>query len=163
MVYCLDTPSGSGWNANNFVEKLVPLPDLEERIQAIEKLQGINPFNHASGEKEERLPLVALGSTRARATKYSEEELGEEMLKLLESKEERAKNDSMNEGSDEDSLDLDFSEDELGDITVNHSKTHVEDSNSPAGRRHEEHSYFEERQSFGQPNGIGNRAVTPVV
>ncbi len=55
----------------------------------------------------------------------------------------------------------------MGDITVNQSKTLAEDSNSLAGRRHEEHRemnrYFVEQQRFGQPDGIGNRAVTPVV
>ncbi len=114
-------------------------------------------------EREERLPLVALGSTRVRASKFTEEELGEEMLKLLESKEGEARNDSLNGGSEDESFDLDFSEDELGDITVNQSRTHVEDSSSLAGRRQEEHSYFEGQQQFGQPNGIGNGTVTPVV
>jgi hypothetical protein len=100
--------------ANNFVEKLAPLPDLEERIAAIEKPQGINTFNYASGEKEERLPLVTLGSTMGRASKFTEENLGEEISKLLESKEGGSNNGSLNGGSEDDSLDIDFEEDDLG-------------------------------------------------
>jgi hypothetical protein len=78
--------------ANHFVEKLVPLPDLEERIAAIEKPQGINPFTPTSGETEERLR-----STKERASKFSEENLGVEMSKLLASKERGTRNGSLME------------------------------------------------------------------
>ena len=86
------------------------------------------------------------------------------MSKLLESKGEEARE---NASGSEHSLELDFSEDETGDITVNLSRAHAGESSSPEARRPEENReinrYFEEVQQYGQPNGIGNRAVTPVI
>ena len=74
----------------------------------------------------------------------------------------------MNEGSEHNSLDLDFEEDDLGDITVRESKAHAGESCSPeAVEDREMNRYFEEQlgeqPQYGKPDGIRNRTVTPVI
>ena len=64
--------------SNSYVERLVPL--TYEEIQANKKPQGNTPFNPTSMDTEERLPLLALDTTRKRASNFSEENLGEENL-----------------------------------------------------------------------------------
>jgi hypothetical protein len=96
--------------ADSFVEKLVPLT-----------------------EAEEGRPLVIRRGSSNEKSKSSEGDLGEEISKLLEGKEGHAANESLNGSSEEGSFDLDYLEDEMGDITVYESsrakfQTHVQES-----------------------------------
>ncbi len=59
--------------ANGFVEKLVPLSEVEEgKPSASKKPQGSTPFIHTSGQKEERTPLINLMGPKKGTSKSTE-------------------------------------------------------------------------------------------
>jgi hypothetical protein len=80
--------------------------------------------------------------------KWPEGDLGEEISKLLEGKEGQAANESLNEGSEEGSFELDYLEDDLGDITVNESYEQSESSSTLTGERPAECSSFKEQANL---------------
>ncbi len=146
--------------ANGFVEKLVPLSEVEEgEPSASKKPQGGTPFIHTSGQNKERTPLVNLVGPKKGTSKSTERKLAEELSKLLERKGGLTDNESLIR-DDEDGFDLDFSEDDLGDTTVYESNMHREGTESLTGEISEDCNSFEELR-FEQPNGNENRTVTP--
>ncbi len=66
------------------------------------------PFNYASGAKKERTPLFKLGSPKSGAPKSPEEDLGDEITKLLEGKDEEFPFASLSGESDDGGIELDF-------------------------------------------------------
>ena len=120
-----------------FVEKLVPIT-----------------------EAEEGRPLVIRRGSNNGEPKSPEEDLSEEITKLLERKDGPEGNESLSGDSEKGSLDLDYLADEMGDITVYQSYKPSESSNTRAGERPVEGNPFEEQQ-FEQPNGNGNGLITP--
>jgi hypothetical protein len=146
--------------ANGFVEKLVPLSEVEGgKPSASKKPQGSTPFIHTSGQNGERTPLNKLKGPKKGTSKSTEGNLDEEISKLLEGKEGQAANESLS-GDSEDSFELDFDDDDLGDITVHESNTQHEGTDSLARAHPEERNSFEELR-FEQPNGNESRTVTP--
>ena len=100
--------------ANGFVEKLVPLSEVEEgKPSASKKPQGSTPFIHTSGQNEERTPLINLMGPKKGTSESTEGNLEEEISKLLESKGGQAANESLS-GDDGDAFELDFDDDDLG-------------------------------------------------
>ncbi len=148
--------------ANGFVEKLVPLSEVEEgKPSASKKPQGSTPFIQTSGVNEESTSLVMLSGAKERASKSPEGDLGDEISKLLEGKGREAGNESLNGDSEDASFDLDFEDDDLGDITVHESNAHTGDPDSLARGRPVEQSSFEELR-FEQPNCNESITITPM-
>ena len=126
--------------ANGFVEKLVSLTGIEEGMPSTsEKPQGITPVSRAPGLDDEG------------ASESPEGHLGEELQKLLEGK-DGATNESLNGDSDDGSFELDYLEDDMGDITVHEPSIQGESSvgDNPL-----------EEPRFKQPNGNEVRTTTP--
>jgi hypothetical protein len=100
----------------NFVEKLVLLTEVGDGISsASEKPHGVAPFNYASDTNEERTPLFTLGSPKLGSSKSPEEDLGDEITKLLERKDDEATSESLSGNSKDGGFELDFEDDDLGD------------------------------------------------
>ena len=122
-----------------FVEKLVPIT-----------------------EAEEGRPLVIRRGSNNREPKSPEEDLSEEITKLLERKDGPERRESLSGDSEEGSFDLDYFADEMGDITVYQANVPLqesESSNTPARERPVVGDPFEEQQ-FEQPNVNGNEVTT---
>jgi hypothetical protein len=145
--------------ANGFMEKLVPLSEVEEGMPSSpKKPQGSTPFILTSEQNEERTPLINLMGPEKGTSKSPEGNLEEELSKLLERKRGQRYNESLI-GDDEDYL-VDFEDEDSEDITVYESNLHREVTDSPAREHPEDRNPFEELR-FEQPNGNENRTVTP--
>ncbi len=110
-------------------------------------------------EAEEGRPLVIRRGSNNREPKSPEEDLSEEITKLLGRKDGPERKESLSGDSEEGSLDLDYLADEMGDITVYQSNKQSESPNTRAGERPVEGDPFEEQQ-FEQPNVNGNELTT---
>ncbi len=116
------------------VEKLVLLTEVEGGKSSVPKKphgvgKGVEPFNYATGGRDERTSLLTLGSPKCGTPKSPEEDLGDELTKLLEGKDDESPFASLNGDSEDANVELDFEDDDLGDIAVNESKSQSLDSN----------------------------------